>query len=125
MKTIAPPFGSIHNPVDLTTTATDEMVIGALSAVLKDEGVDMVLCVTMFAPPGITDGLIRRLAALDNERKKPVIVVCQFGPFTDGHIRRFYDLGIIGFPSVARGVRAIRWLAERRQIEERFSSPGR
>lgn len=122
LRTIASPFGSIRNPVDLTTTATDDMVIGALSALLKDEDVDMVLCVTMFAPPGITDGLIRRIAGVDNEVRKPVIVVCQFGPFTDGHIRRFYDLGIIGFPSVVRGVRALRWLAERRKIAERFSN---
>ena len=120
LKTIAPPFASIHNPVDLTTTATDDMVIGALSAVLADKNVDMVLCVAMFAPPGITDGLIRRIAGLDNDARKPVVVVCQFGPFTDGHIRRFYDMGIIGFPSVARGVRALRWLEERRQIAGRL-----
>jgi len=120
LETIAPPFSSVHNPVDLTTTATDDMVIDGLCAVLKDDGVDMVLCITMFAPPGITDGLIRRIAAVDNPAKKPVIVVCQFGPFTDGHIRRFYDLGIIGFPSVTRGVRALRWLEERRRILERL-----
>jgi acyl-CoA synthetase (NDP forming) len=119
LRTIAPPFASVRNPVDLTTNATDDMVIRALNALLKDDGVDMVLCVAMFAPPGITDGLIRRIAGVDNEARKPVIVVCQFGPFTDGDIRRFYDLGIIGYPSVARGVRALRWLEERREIEGR------
>jgi len=119
LKAIAPPFASVHNPIDLTTMANDDMVIEALSAVLKENEVDMVLCITMFAPPGITDGLIRRIAGLENEAKKPIVVVCQFGPFTDGHIRRFYDLGIIGFPNVVRGVRAIRWLEERRQIIER------
>ncbi len=116
LEIIAQRFASVRNPVDLTASVTDDMVINALSAVLSDERVDIVLCVTMFAPRGISDGLIRRIASIENPKKKPIIIVCQFGPFTDGHIRRFYDLGIIGFPSVPRAVRAIRSLVERRQI---------
>lgn len=114
---ITPSFASVYNPVDLTPDATDDMVVSALAAVLDDDGVDIVLCMALFAPPGISDGLIRRIAGLTSSSTKPVILVSQFGPFTNGHISRLYDYGVVGFPSVARGVRAIRCLAERAQIK--------
>ncbi|MBI2906309.1 MAG: CoA-binding protein [Chloroflexi bacterium] len=123
IRSVAPPFSSMRNPVDLTASATDDMTIAALSAVLEDEGVDIVLCMALFAPPGISDSLIRRIAGLASGATKPVIVVAQFGPFTDGHISRFHDYGVLGYPSVARGVRAMRWLVERAQIQARLS-PG-
>ena len=120
IREVVPPYASVHNPVDLSTAATDDITITAVSAVLEDDGVDIVLCMALFAPPGISDGLIRRIGILVSDASKPVIVVSQFGPFSDGHISRLYDHGVIGYPSVARGVRAVRWLVERAQIEERL-----
>ena len=116
IKEVAPAFASIHNPVDLTASATDDMTVEALRAVADDDGVDLVLSMSLFAPPGITDGLIRRIAGLAADVAKPIILVAQFGPFTNGHLSRFHDYGVVGFPSVARGVRAARWLVERAQI---------
>ena len=120
ISAIVPLYASVHNPVDLSTAATDDITITALASVLDDDGVDIVLCMALFAPPGISDGLIRRISILASDAPKPVIVVSQFGPFSNGHISRLYDHGVIGYPSVARGVRAVRWLVERSQIEERL-----
>ena len=116
--TVVPPYASVKNPVDLSTAATDDITITALKAALEDDGVDIVLCMALFAPPGISDGLIRRIGILVSDATKPVIVVSQFGPFSDGHISRLYDYGVIGYPSVARGVRAVRWLVERGTIQD-------
>ncbi|MBI5510769.1 MAG: CoA-binding protein [Deltaproteobacteria bacterium] len=116
---VAPAFASLHNPVDLTASATDAMTVDAVRAVAEDPGVDIVLCVALFAPPGITDGLIRAICGLQPELTKPLILVAQFGPFTNGHLSRFHDHGVIGFPSIARAVRAVRWLVERHQISSR------
>jgi acyl-CoA synthetase (NDP forming) len=121
IRRYAPTFACARNPVDLTGNATDDMTMAALEAVLADPGVDIALCMTMFAPPGISDGIIRRMAGLATQTPKPIIAVSQFGPFTDGHIRRLYDHGVVGFPSVARGVRAVRWLVERSRIRERLT----
>jgi acyl-CoA synthetase (NDP forming) len=117
IRSLVPYFASVRNPVDLTPNATDDMTIAVLNAMLEDEGVDIVLCVALFAPSRISDGLIRRIAEVATSASKRVIVVTQFGPFTNGHISRFYDYGVVGFPSVARGVRAVRWLVERAQIQ--------
>ena len=114
---LLPSFASVHNPVDLTTSATDDITIAVLSALLKDGNVDIILCMTMFAPAGMSDGVIRKLASLVNDAMKPVIIVSQFGPFTNGYISRLHDYGVIGYPSITRGVRAVRWLVERAQIK--------
>jgi acyl-CoA synthetase (NDP forming) len=118
----APSFASTRNPVDLTGNATDDMTIATLEAMVADSGVDIILCMTMFAPPGISDGIIRRMAGLATQTPKPIIAVSQFGPFTDGHIHRLYDHGVVGYPSVARGVRAVRWLVERAAIRKHLAS---
>jgi acyl-CoA synthetase (NDP forming) len=117
---LLPPFASVHNPIDLTTSATDDITIEVLSVLLKDDTVDIILCVALFAPAGMSDGLIRKLASLANNARKPVIVVSQFGPFTNGYLSRLYDYGVIGYPSIVRGVRAVRWLVERAKIQSRL-----
>ncbi len=116
IRQVAPLFASLNNPVDLTASATDDMTVETLRAVVDDPGVDVVMCMALFAPPGITDGLIRRVSALAAEIDKPLVLVAQFGPFTYGHLTRFHDHGVIGYPSVARAVRAVRCLVERAQI---------
>ena len=120
IRSVTPVFASSHNPVDLTANATDDMTVEVLKLLLADDGVDIVLCIALFAPSMISDGLIRRIAEIVTDATKPVVVVTQFGPFTDGHISRFYANGVIGFPSVVRGVRAVRWLVERAQIKTRW-----
>ena len=115
-----PNFASVHNPIDLTTAATDEVTTDILSELAKDSNVDIILVVAFFAPMGMSDRLIRKMAAILQKSEKPVVVVSQFGPFTDGHISRFFDYGVIAYPSVVRGVRAIRWLVERAAIVEKF-----
>jgi acetate---CoA ligase (ADP-forming) len=117
-----PGFASIRNPVDLTTAATDDITIGVLSELIKDAGVDIILVVAFFAPVGMSDALIRKMAGVVQGSPKPVIVVSQFGPFTDGHISRFFDYGVIAYPSVVRGVRAVRWLVERSKVVTGFTA---
>lgn len=110
------PFASCRNPVDLTAGANDRMVGDALDALLADPGVDMVICIAFFAPPTITDAMLSVIADRARASEKPVIVFTQYGPFTDRYLRRFHEMGVVGFPSVGRAVRAARFLAERAAI---------
>jgi acyl-CoA synthetase (NDP forming) len=73
----------------------------------------MVICTAFFAPPAISDNLIREIADRARSSPKPVITVTQYGPFTDLYLRRFHDTGVVGFPSISRAVRAARFLVER------------
>jgi len=108
-----PAFASAANPVDITASASDAMNLAAVRAVLEDDGVDMVLCIALFAPPGISDALIAELALVASRSAKPLLFVVQHGAQTDRVLRQFFDGGAIGFPSTSRGVRAARSLWER------------
>ena len=116
IQAAAPPFASCHNPVDLTAAVNNEMFECALTALLEDPGVDIILCITFFAPHAITDKLIDRMAAVIGSHDKPVLVFTEYGPFTDTYLKEFYKKRIIGFPSLTRTVRAARFLVERGNI---------
>lgn len=120
------PFASVRNPVDLTAGASDDMFGHALDEVLADDGVDLVLCIAFFSPALLTEDLVDVIARRVRATEKPVLVVTQYGPFTDEYLRRFYDAGVLGFPSVHRAVRAARILVERSIIENASGqAPGR
>jgi acyl-CoA synthetase (NDP forming) len=112
----APPFASCHNPVDLTAAVTNEMFVHTLEALIEDACVDIIICITFFAPHSITDKLIDQMAAAINGSSKPVVVFTEYGPFTDTYLKEFYKKGMIGFPSLTRTVRAVRFLVERGRI---------
>lgn len=120
LRDALPAFASAKNPVDITASATDDMFVAALEAVLDDPAVDMVLCIALFAPPGITDALVERIAALERQRDKPLLLVAQRGSQTNEVLRRFFASGAIGFPSTHRGVRAARALWERALLRRRL-----
>lgn len=116
IRKISFPFASCANPVDLTASATDEMMGKALKALIEDDNVDMIICTAFFAPPAITDALIDEIASRVKDSDKPVIVFTQYGPFTDKYLLKFHEKGVTGFPSIARAVRAARFLYERSLI---------
>jgi acyl-CoA synthetase (NDP forming) len=118
LKQVNLPFAGCNNPVDITASAGDEMYLGTLDALLDSPGVDIVICISLFAPPTITDGLIENIAKRVKTSEKPIIVFTQYGPFTDAYLKRFFDAGVPGYPSVYRAVRAARFLVERREILE-------
>jgi len=112
----SPEFASVDNPVDLTAGVTNEMFVDALDALLADPGVDIVICIAFFAPPSITDDLVDGIASSIGNSEKPVVVFSEYGPYTDRYLKAFYRRGVIGFPSLSRAVRAVRFLVERKQI---------
>jgi acyl-CoA synthetase (NDP forming) len=116
IRSFSLPFASCSNPVDLTAGADNKMIGNALDALLGDENVDIIICTAFFAPPAITDDLVKEVALRAIDSKKPIIVFTQYGPFTDSYLRRFHDNGVIGFPSIGRAVRAARFLVERAEI---------
>jgi len=116
IRSFALPFASCHNPVDLTASANDDMFCRSIDALLDDPGVDILICIAFLAPPEISDSLIDGIAARAAASRKPILVFTQYGPFTDNYLRRFYQAGVIGFPSIRRTVRAAGLLVERAEI---------
>ena len=115
------PFSACNNPVDITASADDQMFKDSLQALVDDEGVDIVVCIAFFAPPGITENLIDIVARVIENSSKPVIVFTKYGPFTNNCLRNFFLAKVPGFPAIGRAVRAARFLVERAQIEKKLS----
>jgi len=116
------PYASCSNPVDLTAMADDQMFGRSLDALLDDDGVDMIICTAFFSPPAVSDRLIDEIAARVRGAAKPIIALTQYGPFTDLYLRRMHDAGVVGFPSIYRVVRAVRFLVERAAIVGRWGN---
>ncbi|OGR21370.1 MAG: hypothetical protein A3J85_06040 [Desulfobacula sp. RIFOXYA12_FULL_46_16] len=114
------PFTACENPVDITASATDKMFSESLDALIRDEGVDLIICIAFFAPPGISENLIDIIAEKIRNSDKPVIVFTKYGPFTDNCIKNLYYAGVAAYPSVGRAVRAARVLVERTAIQKRL-----
>ncbi|MDC7227651.1 MAG: CoA-binding protein [Spirochaetales bacterium] len=111
-------YASSKNPVDITAGADSDNYLASLKILLEDDGVDLVICVAFFAPVKISDDLVLGIAEIAGEYSKPVLVFSAYGPYTDSYLKRFYNEGIPGFPSIARTVRAARFLVERKNILE-------
>ncbi len=109
-------FASLNNPLDLTAAADDSMYLNALEAVIEDPGVDIVICITFFAPPSISKELLPRMSEMIRKSGKPVLVFTQYGPNTDIYLKDFFMEGVAGFSSINRVVRAARFLVERGAI---------
>jgi len=119
IQSISHPFASSCNPIDLTAGADNHMFGLSLDALLRDKGVDIIICVAFFAPPSITDGLVDEIVNRTGSSPKPIIVFTQYGPYTDGYLKRFHDAGVVGYPSISRAVRAARFLVERSEFVRR------
>ncbi len=120
IKEAAFPFAACENPVDITASADDIMFSQSLDALIEDDGVDIIICIAFFAPPGITENLIDIIADKIKKSDKPVIVFTKYGPFTDNSIKNLFYAGVAAYPSVGRAVRAARFLVERTKIKQRL-----
>jgi acyl-CoA synthetase (NDP forming) len=115
-------FASCSNPVDITATANDAMFAESIDALVEDENVDIVICITFFAPPGITKNLADLVAERVKKSAKPIIVFSTYGTYTESVLEGFYRQGVAGFPSILRAVKAARYLVERAQILEKMET---
>lgn len=113
-------FTAVDNPVDITASADDQMFSESLDALIEDKGVDIIICIAFFAPPGISENLIDMIAQKKERSEKPIIVFTKYGPFTDSVIKNFFYAGVVGYPSVGRVVRAARFLVERTMLLNRL-----
>jgi len=115
------PFSACNNPVDITASADDRMFQESLQTLIKDKGVDIIICIAFFAPPGITENLIDIISDIIENSVKPIIVFTKYGPFTNNCLRNFFFAKVPGFPAIGRAVRAARFLVERAEIEKKLS----
>lgn len=113
-------FASVHNPIDLTASAGDEMYDNVLKVLCDSPDVDAVICVSFFAPPAISDDLIRIVAKNKRRSNKPIIAFTLYGEHTNEYLKIFDDHKVSAYSSTRRVVRALSVLKERHRYLEQF-----
>lgn len=107
------PFVSPRNPVDITPSHTEDMLLKTLDLVLADPGVDMVLATAFFATPFMSPAIIPRLAERAARGGKPLLIVSRTGKDTEEHLYEMHRHGLLAFPTLDRAVFGLRCLMER------------
>jgi len=115
-------LGDVHNPLDVTPMAGDEVYEEAVRAFIADPGVDLVLCATVPLTPAMATldlpegepgswrsegSFARRLARLVPQTEKPVVVSLDAGPLYDSLARAIEAEGIPVFRSADEAVRTM------------------
>ncbi len=116
---VIPPIAAIHNPIDLTGSATDESFVEALKVLVDDPHVDGIIMLALHHIPGVTGELPDKIAAVDMKGKPIVMVDVGEGSYAKEFRRRFEEFGIPAYPEPERAVRAMKALVDYGSVRSR------
>ncbi len=112
LKKILPDFGNVNNPLDLIAEADATKYERALALLINDPGVDAIIVITLFQTPPMDERVLNVLAKVNDERKKPLAVVCLGGSYTENYQRHLNKYGVPVYASPTDAVRAMKKLIE-------------
>ncbi len=116
---VVPPIAAIHNPIDLTGSATNESFVESLRVLVDDPQVDGIIMLALHHVPGVTGELPSKIAAVDMKGKPIVMVDVGEGSYAREFRRRFEQLGIPAYPEPERAVRAMKALVDYGSVRSR------
>ena len=85
-----PGYTATGNPIDLTSSVTDEDYVIALEEGLRDE-YDIVIVIVLWGPPEITERLVDKLKELRDRYNKPILICSPGGKFTRRMAKHFEE----------------------------------
>jgi len=85
-----PGFTATGNPIDLTSSVTDEHYVIALEEGLRDE-YDIVIVTVLWGPSEITERLVDKLKVIRDRYNKPILICSPGGKFTRRMAKHFEE----------------------------------
>jgi 3-hydroxypropionyl-CoA synthetase (ADP-forming) len=113
-----PPFYQIHNPIDITGSATSADYEIGIETLMQDPRVDIVMAWFVFQAPLLADDIVQRLARLKRTYSKPMVLGTIGGPVSENRARAINELRIPIFNSVREWVAAARGAMRRAPAQE-------
>jgi acetyltransferase len=113
---MALPFASVHNPIDLTPAAGNEMYASAIEILQDDPGVDVIIACLMYHTAKRDESLTEMICHWGKHGKKPLIVVAIGSETTMQASRQMAASGVLALPSFRRAVKAVDVLAQRAEF---------
>ncbi len=111
------PFATLHNPIDLTGSASGAMYRCALEATMEDKNIDGVLAILLFQPPNIESDVISHLLEVKVKYQKPLLVCSAGGNYTQLHRDILERSGIPTYPTPDRAIKSLAILHKYAQIK--------
>jgi len=107
LRASLPPYANVRNPLDIIGDADSHRYEIALNALLKDEGVDLILLIILFQTAAVDSSVANIAIRASDQRKKPIIAVCTGGEYTEMHRRILESYGVPTYPSPSSAMRAV------------------
>ena len=85
-----PGYTATGNPIDLTSSVTDEDYVIALEEGLRDE-YDIIIVIVLWGPPEITERLVDKLKQIRDRYNKPILICSPGGKFTRRMAKHFEE----------------------------------
>ena len=102
-----PPYATARNPMDLIGDADAARYDRALSIMLKDPNIDVLVVIVLFQTAALDSSVINVLVRAAQTKQKPIVVVSTGGEYTELHRRILDGYGIPTYPTSNSAMRAI------------------
>src|SRR3989344_1163125 len=112
LKKNFPPIAQIHNPLDLLGDANTERYKLAIETCMNDSNIDIILVIALLQTPLVTVDIGDVITELNDMKKKPIIVVCTGGNFTQVLKDSLEENGVPTFTFPENAVKSIKSLVD-------------
>jgi len=119
LKKHFPPYASVHNPIDLTGSVTDEWYGIALEVAGGTDMIDGIIVNVLFQPPRLTLKMADVVADYAREADKPVVCCLWGGKIAESMANNLESQGVPTYPTPERAVKAMWALYTYGRIRER------
>ncbi len=105
-----PSYYIVQNPIDVTGSATSTDYEVGIEALMNDPNVDIVMPWFVFQDTPLEEDIVDRLARLNREYDKPILVGAMGGPYTARMSQAIEQVGIPVFHSIRDWIAAAQGL---------------
>jgi len=118
LREVYPPYYMIHNPVDVTGSATSADYKVGIETLLDDPHVDIIMPWFVFQDTPLDEGIVEVLSTLSQRRKKPILCGAMGGDYTRRISEAIEAEGLPVYHSVREWIAATKGLAHRKTEKE-------
>lgn len=111
------PYATLHNPIDLTGSASSAMYRCALEACMEDKNIDGILLILLFQPPNIESDVVSHVLEVKSKHQKPMLVCSAGGNYTQLHRDILERSGVPTYPTPDRAIKALAILHKYAEIK--------
>jgi len=117
LKATYPPYYIVHNPVDVTGSASSEDYRAGIAALVDDPNVDLIMPWFVFQDTPLDEGIVEALSALSHSSPKPILCGAMGGPYTADIAQAIEAQGVPVFGTVREWLAAAKALSYRARGE--------